>query len=70
MLYFYVCVFTFVLLHLNFRYLLQFFCSLCFAMKRGTYCPALAVCIVKLTKNMIALMVSWLAWLFRRLLLY
>jgi hypothetical protein len=32
-------------------------------MKRGTYCPALAVCIVKLMKNMIALMVSWLAWL-------
>lgn len=31
---------------------------LCFAMKRGTYCPALAVCIVRLMKNMIALMVS------------
>ena len=27
-------------------------------MKRGTFCPALAVCIVRLMKNMIALMVS------------
>lgn len=59
-----------VLLHLIFVLFCNSLCSLCFAMKRGTYCPALAVCIVKLMKNMIALMVSLLAWLFCRLLLH